>query len=159
MYILYIYILYNVACDLRARLCWLNCSFYCILDLFSLFLLNFIRYGTKLKKKIYIFSISIYFCLFFCLRHFSIFLFFRSLGKRRRQISSIFCLFSILKLLWGVQESFVEIEKKNRRKNNRFSCSSMLVEEIPMYYIKLANMSDYTRRDKLPQSGIPYIYL
>lgn len=51
-------------------------------------------------------------------------------------------------------------KKENRRKNQRFSCSSMLVEEIPMYYIKLANMSDYTRRDKLPQSGIPYtIYI
>lgn len=95
------------------------CFYFCLL----IFLLIFIRYGTKLKKKIYIFLLSIYFCIFFS---FLLFLLFTSfsiilLGLRKRWRyfwnipSHIFVFFKILKILyifgWEDMESFVPKER------------------------------------------------
>lgn len=107
---------------MRARLCWLNCSFYCILDLFSFVFAKFYSLWYKIKKEnLHIFDFYIFFYIFFVyviLVYFSFFEVSENAGDQFRVFFAFFfCLFfSILKLLWGVQESFVEKRKKIEEK-------------------------------------------
>lgn len=132
---------------------------------FSFVFAKFYSLWYKIKKEnLHIFDFYIFFYIFFVyviLVYFSFFEVSENAGDQFRVFFAFFLLILFdFKTSMGCARVVCRKKKKNRGKNKRFSCSSMLVEEIPMYYIKLANMSDYTRRDKLPQSGIPYtIYI
>lgn len=82
---------------MRARLCWLNCSFYCILDLFSFVFAKFYSLWYKIKKEnLHIFDFYIFFYIFFVYVILVYFSFFKVSENAGDQFRVFFAFFFLL---------------------------------------------------------------